>query len=104
MTWREFRKWVADESGYVMGRVPRGADWLRLWSSKQSNIGDARTGTGSGRPAEYGITQQRRFVAWFRLHGLIEKVHIASWLDAAEIHDDGWLVNDGSGIRWVADP
>ena len=95
MTWAEFRQWAWARYRF---RVPDSAAYGGGWRT-------VHTGRpGSGNRTIYGIVQQRRLATWLRLRDLIDKRVLTSWLAASESYVDGWLVNDGSGIRWVADP
>lgn len=97
MSYGEFRKWALANHGIRLSHVGDGAFQNALWP-------DGGAGTGTGHPASYGVRERRRLVCWVRIRGLIEKMRHREWLDEAEYHDTGWLVNDGSGVRWVADP
>ena len=97
MTWAEFRQWAWDAYRYRLRESTAGVDIVRIW-------GTSRIRTGSGVPAVYTLRHQRRLGMWLRIRDLIDQRALASWLAACESYADGWLVNDGSGIRWVADP
>lgn len=104
MTWAEFRAWALDVHHF---RFPRyvagtGAAWRAIWGVDGFHA--AGSGTGTGHPAEYGPVQRRRFAVWLRARKLIKQTRLREWLAAGEPYDDGWLVDDGTGIRWVADP
>lgn len=102
MNYTEFRRWAWDNHQYRIS--PHGDDegiraaWLHNY------LRGSGGGTGSGHPATYGLLQQRRFAIWLRTRGLIDKMRVTEWIRAGEDKDIGWLVNDGTGVRWVADP
>lgn len=108
MTWAEFRVWARGALDYEIEPYPpfgAGPAWRAIWGDGDSYpFQSARTFTGSGYPAEYGPVQQRRLAIWVRGRSILNRDVMAEWLKHGEVHDDGWLVNDGEGIRWVADP
>lgn len=110
MTWAEFRDWALSALGYHIDPYPfpssaPGAAWRAIWGDGESYpFASARTLTGSGNPAIYGLVQQRRLAIWIRGRSFLNKDVMAEWLKHGEVYHDGWLVNDGEGIRWVADP
>lgn len=65
---------------------------------------DSRDGLGPGFNIDYTITHQRRFATWLRARNLIQPKSLMTWLEAAEPHEDGWLINTGDGIEWQANP
>lgn len=106
MTWAEFQHWSLEALGYrIQGYWPRapGAAWRAIWGSG-THFMLSRTETGSGNFAVYGPIQQRRLALWLRARTLVAPKLLNRWLDAGENLDSGWLVNDGSGIRWVDNP
>lgn len=102
MTWEDFRKWAWEVYRF---RLTDGSDlaWRWIWH-RGGSVQDGRAGTGSGHYVTYGPVQQRRFALWLRARSLVHVFLLADWVKAGEDYDDGWLVNDGGGIRWVADP
>lgn len=102
MTWGEFRKWAWLRHKWRLPPDSAHSSVRYVVWTKPPHRG--RTLTGSGHFADYGVVQQRRLSVWLRTKGLINTSKISAWLDAAELHADGWLVNDGAGIRWIADP
>lgn len=104
MNWGEFRAWAWDTYRYRFTYNAQGSEWKRLWSSGQANVHRGSANVGSGHSAMYGLAQQRRLAMHLRIRDLIAAEHLAAWLDAAEQHANGWLVNDGDGLRWVRHP
>lgn len=108
MTWAEFRTWAREALDYEVTLYPPfgvGAAWRAIWGDGEAYpFASARTLTGSGYPAIYGPVQQRRLALWIRGRTLLSKDVMAKWLRAGQDLDDGWLVNDGAGVRWVTDP
>lgn len=98
MTWAEFRQWALERHGCNIPAAG-GGGWLSIVF---------RPGTrhrGSGYDVNYGIEQQRRLAAWLRgrdLFGSKASMNVQVWLAAAQYYDDGWLINTGSGIRWIS--
>jgi hypothetical protein len=106
MTWRQFRAWAWEALNYRIDLYPphgNGPAWRAIWGD-DGPFRTSRTDTGSGNQAVYGPIQQRRLVLWIRGRHLVDKLQLASWLNFGQSYDDGWLVNDGRGLRWVADP
>lgn len=104
MTWAEFRQWAwtVHHFRFPLYTAGTGAAWRAIWGLNGFHA--AGTGTGIGHPAHYGPVQQRRFAVWLRARKVIRQTRLFEWLAAGEPYDDGWLVDDGTGIRWVADP
>lgn len=103
MNWAEFRRWAWEVYGYPMPYdSSRTSARYAMWNVVPGKRGVL--GSGTGIEAEYGVIQRRRFAAWLRCRTLIEHPKIGKWLDQAEDYADGWLVNDGSGIRWIEHP
>lgn len=102
MNLAEFRRWAWECHRY---RIPAtgSSPGIRV-PFLDNSLSFAKAGTGTGHRAEYGSLQQRRLTLWLRTRELIDPNQAADWIRIGETHDDGWLVNDGSGIRWVADP
>lgn len=102
MTYPEFRAWAWKTFGYRIRSDPARVDtvWRTLWGGAKSG----RAGTGPGNYAVYSEVQQRRFAMWWRARDLVHPYYLSDWLTRSESESDGWLLNDGGGIRWVADP
>lgn len=102
MTYAEFRQWAWDTHRHRL-HIDGDSEGLRAaWLN--GSMKDSRAGTGSGNHARYGPLQQRRFAIWFRTRGIVDKMHVTEWIRAGEDKTTGWLVNDGTGVRWVANP
>lgn len=104
MTWAEFRKWALDALGYHIAYgwgTSTTAAWKAVWGSDRG-LKYAKTATRSGKNAVYGNREKLRLAAWLRAQDLVNPKLLAGWLTAAESHDDGWLINTGSGIRWIS--
>lgn len=104
MNWSEFRQWATSRYGYQFGwLIPSGSEWRAIWG-RGTPFEKSRANTGKGNPAEYGVIQQRRFAVWLRARDIVSVAVLHRWIDLGENRPEGWLVNDGSGIRWVAHP
>lgn len=110
MTWAEFRRWAWNTYGYRIkgGSTVLDPAWRPIiglgkahYSGQHAN---AATRTGSGKSFYYDEGHQLRFAFWLRAKGLLANKVLYDWLDAAERYNYGWLVNDGSGLRWLAQP
>lgn len=105
MNWSEFRHWCYDTYRFqVKQTYGRTTVWAVVNQTPEVSRWYARNGKGSGHEAVYGLREQHRFAVWLRLRDLVDGVVMNGWLTASESHTSGWLVNDGSGIRWVAEP
>ena len=89
----EFVAWGLAQYGLRLEPIGTGSIWLALWGKKGAQ-------TGSGYPATYTEVHQRRLAMWMRCRHVVAREVLADWLDASESHSNGWLVNDGTGIRW----
>lgn len=95
MTFAEFRQWAWECHRYRISDddlVERRA----VWGRRGVASGDYR--------ANYTMVEQRRFAFWLRARPLIHQFHLYEWLDHAEKHDTGWLINQGDGIWWTENP
>lgn len=100
MRYREFRQWAWEHLGYRLPVAADGTYWERLWGRPRTG----RAGAGNGHYAEYTAVQQQRLAFWLRARDLIDNKVLAEWTDMGSRYSDGWIVNDGGGIRWELQP
>ena len=106
MGWAEFAQWAHDHHGLPIPDARRGftqgPTYRAAWAVPGTNIDRAGPGTGTGRPARYGPAERRRVACWARMRPHVAHGRIARWLAQAAEHADGYLMDDGSGVRWVS--
>ena len=104
MGWGEFSRWARDRWGMPLPPRPGpGPTYRAAWSQVGVAADRAQAGTGNGHPAEYGPPQRRRVACYARMAPMLSKNSLAHWLVLAAEHGDGYLMDDGSGVRWVPD-
>lgn len=98
MTYKEFNQWAHHTFGYRITNLGTNGPGRAIWGRSGIN------GAGMGYSATYGIIEQRRLATWLRCRRIVAKTALQDWLNAAEKHDTGWLINQGTGIWWTENP